>query len=484
MPNVALLPVTQNPDQLLTYVEENFRRIAATFMLPVQPAEIVSLPASKITAGTFIAGVLIPASQVTAGTFNTGDFIFPGILTVNSFFKAKARSYFSDGLELAQVSSTPYIDFHRSSNPEEATDFDVRLINDANGNLSLVANGGLPTFRATQAQMSYYKWDSSWAHFGHRDRMDVSAGSYQYLAHSNGRILINSSNGQNIDFARDGAVIGAIWVDGYNANTWLRIGGVNGLYLKDYGGGIFMQDATWVRTYGSKRFHVNSGSSPSIDVTGQITMNQAQIRFYNESDSNHIATYNASVNGPLIGGWANVRLRSVQADANVDLQSDGNCVLYDNGSAWGMKNIPSAAHLKIEVDTYTDDAMVKIRKMRPIRFKRKYNDRRITLEEEIAQVKNKMTILGMEKSQSLEELEYKLAFAEYKWDTRYSPEAQRFELGFIAEELNEVEPGVVAEATDMSPMGIMYGQLTALLTKGLQELDARLIELEKGKEKK
>jgi hypothetical protein len=65
--NVALLPVvTADETQLLKYVEENFRRIANTIALPVLPDSLVSVPASKVTAGTFAAG----------------DFTFPSDLTV------------------------------------------------------------------------------------------------------------------------------------------------------------------------------------------------------------------------------------------------------------------------------------------------------------------------------------------------------------------------------------------------------------------
>lgn len=57
---------------------------------------------------------------------------------------------FSDGIELYQSASTPYIDFHRAADPagDAGADYNVRLINDASGRLSLLggyffATGGI-----------------------------------------------------------------------------------------------------------------------------------------------------------------------------------------------------------------------------------------------------------------------------------------------------------------------------------------------------
>lgn len=106
MPNVALLPITQEPEQLKTYIEENFRRIAAAMALPV------------------------PAAQITPGTLPVGALTVRGRFTV------------LDGVELYQVSGTPYIDFHRAADSagDGGADYDIRLINEAND--YLVMYGG------------------------------------------------------------------------------------------------------------------------------------------------------------------------------------------------------------------------------------------------------------------------------------------------------------------------------------------------------
>jgi len=47
--------------------------------------------------------------------------------------------------------------------------------------------------------------------------------------------------------------------DIYANGGWLRVSGTKGLYFQSYGGGFYMTDATWIRTYNNKSFYHNSG---------------------------------------------------------------------------------------------------------------------------------------------------------------------------------------------------------------------------------
>lgn len=58
-----------------------------------------------------------------------------------------------------------------------------------------------------------------------------------------------------------GQTINEIYNDG-----WYRSNGARGWYNQTYGGGIFMQDTTYVRTYGSKQFFVNNHIKTSHNV--------------------------------------------------------------------------------------------------------------------------------------------------------------------------------------------------------------------------
>ncbi|CAL2093967.1 shufflon system plasmid conjugative transfer pilus tip adhesin PilV [Tenacibaculum sp. 190524A05c] len=51
-------------------------------------------------------------------------------------------------------------------------------------------------------------------------------------------------------------VAGDTYVDG----GWLRVKGQRGVLFQDYGGGFYMTDSSWIRTYGNKNFYHNTGT--------------------------------------------------------------------------------------------------------------------------------------------------------------------------------------------------------------------------------
>ncbi len=52
-------------------------------------------------------------------------------------------------------------------------------------------------------------------------------------------------------------------------NGWLRVKGQRGLYFQDYGGGFYMKDTQWIRTWGNKNFYHNTGTMRT-DGTFQV----------------------------------------------------------------------------------------------------------------------------------------------------------------------------------------------------------------------
>jgi hypothetical protein len=48
------------------------------------------------------------------------------------------------------------------------------------------------------------------------------------------------------------------------SNSWFRSNGSTGWYNQTYGGGIYMEDSTYVRVYGSKRFYASAGLHTGI----------------------------------------------------------------------------------------------------------------------------------------------------------------------------------------------------------------------------
>jgi len=54
-------------------------------------------------------------------------------------------------------------------------------------------------------------------------------------------------------------------------DNWYRSTGNTGWYSQTHGGGIYMQDTTWIWTYGTKKFHVNNTGSDAVLVSGGVT---------------------------------------------------------------------------------------------------------------------------------------------------------------------------------------------------------------------
>lgn len=183
----------------------------------------------------------------------------------------------SPGLELYHPSSTPFIDFHKAASPggDSNADFSWRIIagQGTDGNVLQIREAGDPWGRARigNTGLGAYGWDNTFAHFGHRDRMDTSSATYAFMHHTNGTILMNASGGEGACIRYNGANAFRVlatenWSDrrlvvtgGIRAaNDWVRINGAGGFHWEDYGGGWFMSDTTWIRAYNGKALYVEN----------------------------------------------------------------------------------------------------------------------------------------------------------------------------------------------------------------------------------
>lgn len=54
------------------------------------------------------------------------------------------------------------------------------------------------------------------------------------------------------------------------SSSWLRTTGNGGLFCSTHGGGIHMTDATWLRIYNDKKFHISNVSVDALDLNGGI----------------------------------------------------------------------------------------------------------------------------------------------------------------------------------------------------------------------
>ena len=55
----------------------------------------------------------------------------------------------------------------------------------------------------------------------------------------------------------------------YTSN-WFRSTGSTGWHSETYGGGIYMEDTTWIRTYGNKKFYISNGDYNAIHSAGGV----------------------------------------------------------------------------------------------------------------------------------------------------------------------------------------------------------------------
>lgn len=63
---------------------------------------------------------------------------------------------------------------------------------------------------------------------------------------------------------------GYVTANSYVATDWFRSGGISGWFNYTYGGGIYMEDTTFVTVYNSKAFKVNNTSTQAIVAAGDI----------------------------------------------------------------------------------------------------------------------------------------------------------------------------------------------------------------------
>ncbi len=83
----------------------------------------------------------------------------------------------------------------------------------------------------------------------------------------NGVLTANGQVRANAGLSQDGHVV----LNG--SDTWLRTKDSTGWYNATYGGGLYMRDSTWVRTYNGKKFLVDNTASDAIYTYGGLKAN-------------------------------------------------------------------------------------------------------------------------------------------------------------------------------------------------------------------
>ena len=175
-------------------------------------------------------------------------------------------------------------------------------------------------------------------------------------------------------------VAGDIMADG----GYLRVTGNNGLYWQDWGGGFYMNDNTWVRTYNDKNIWTGNGllgsqggltigsggGTPSFggaSIAGYTSIGGgAQISGGYVTLCNSLDASQGNV-GMGSSGFNNCKLR-VNTNQPYAIAVDAGDVLKPGGGSW---TAISDKRLKKEINAYSD-GLSSLLKIRPIIFR--YNE--------------------------------------------------------------------------------------------------------------
>ena len=340
-----------------------------------------------------------------------------------------------------------------------------------------------------------------------RHYTDGSNYAYSYYGHSNiagtgnaihtpNGIYSTSTNWLYGTILTNGNNIGATsqYIGTIYANNWFRSSGSTGMYNESYGGGWFMQDTTWVRVYNNKWVYTNGGAL-RVYKTGTTTVwsdgpLQSQSNGYNgwghqcASSNTHTGQLR-----PASGTWyvRNYNDGSYWTLAAVIANQSSRRMKQDI-EPWGLaKPLSSAVNA-----TYDTTATDLIKQLRPVSYRFKKHER-LPRDMDTERRQTALDRLNTIKIRSGEE-QYAGEDAIHLCgrDCDGTPETpcfmyqnwERGTIGFIAEEVGEVIP----EATEMNlkPDAPYQGEkgaidglaLTAVLTKALQEVEARLAALE------
>lgn len=194
----------------------------------------------------------------------------------------------------------------------------IKLLGDQIVVLSSVIKVGLTEYREDRIEL-YGPWPYIDFHYGN------STADYT------SRIFENSSGNLNIngvDFRYNTL---------YSSN-WFRSTGNSGWYNENYGGGIFMEDTTWVKVFGGKAFYapgeIRSDNHMTVNGLGSFGQFRALCGNYgfmirNDGVNTYFLVTNA---GDPWGGWAN-RFPLTIDNASGTVTIGNGCSLHAQGGA-------------------------------------------------------------------------------------------------------------------------------------------------------
>jgi hypothetical protein len=298
----------------------------------------------------------------------------------------------------------------------------------------------------------------------------------------------------------------------------LALHGANQLVFYTYGGSIYMNDTTWIRTGGNKNFYVNNvigctylsvnvGGAPTAgyiaEINGQLVVrsnlrctNGGQVEATRDQIGDPYYYNNTFYGNPAAGGsgisWhpsgTAPQLRVAASDNNVYARdAGGNNYIPLYASAFVVSS-QRASKRAIRAWFHRDaepTAMDTVRKLRPVRYRQHASWMR-----ELPKGRRHEAFVRLSRYTHDRGLpDYELPEHDCTAPdstcpgTAERPCGRRLDyeqgmIGLVAEDVAEVFPEAVAHTADGEPGGINYAALTILLLQALRETEERVRQLE------
>jgi hypothetical protein len=148
-------------------------------------------------------------------------------------------------------------------------------------------------------------WERSYTTHGFTDSTDMRAPIFYdsnntayYVDPASTSVMNDISNGSSNGSISYGYDVSST-PNTIGVSNWFRSSGDTGWYSGTYGGGIYMSDTTWIRTYNSKKYYTGSTSYDAFYTTGGVralTQMRAPV-YYDENNTGYYVDPASGANG-------------------------------------------------------------------------------------------------------------------------------------------------------------------------------------------
>ena len=393
------------------------------------PSSISKLDINAGTAGAGWASwnQAINFSNGNNNAIRSGNLLF-GMNTDNNFYWANT----STGLYTMQLGPTGNLRLRGTNGIIDCMNWAGNQWCPANGVMRLTPNLHLNA-QATYAVIA--NWDNGTTGTSQAFRVGNGAGADAWFVRADG--LSNQTSSIQID--------GNTVID--DGGGWHRSYGATGWYNNTYGGGIFMQDSSYVRVYGSKIFYNDNFIQSDSSVRAPIFYDSQDTGFYIDPNGNSLVNLIYFSNGNFrISRWSgNNAFEFVNTSGGTISEVTS---AADAGWAWNVWS----ARLGVGLAYIEGDGDMWLRRARA----------------QNSDIRRKKDIQPLESS--LDKV-LKLNGVSYLW--KDDPSTER-SLGYVAQDIQTVIPEVVKEDKD-GYLSVAYTSIIPVISEAVKELHGQFV---------